>query len=261
MNTRIALLYTAWTGDDMEMLQRSIEQHLPHVDRVFIWYQDKSNTGELADNSKFIDLAYDLLNNCNVFTAYFTPLLGKSTKENERIKHNLMIQEAKKQGFTHFIMAACDHFYSKETFDYCKNWVKENDTDVILTKMITYYKNPEWALWPLESYYMPFIHKMYPGTEISATAKYPVLVDPSVKVNTFNNIIIPGEKHAILHHYSMIRPDIEKKFRNAASSIRWKPEQVETFISEYESAKLGDKITYFQGRELVDVKEVLKRIG
>lgn len=260
---KLALLYTVWTGDDMEMLQWSIEQHALHVDQVFICYQTTSNVGEVDDLAAQLRAVNFLMEFAikGVKLILKDPDLSLSTKENERIKHNLMIQEAKKHGFTHFIMAACDHFYDAKTFDYCKNWVKENGPDVILTKMITYYKSPEWALWPLESYYMPFIHKMHPNTEISATAKYPVLVDPSVKVNTFNNIIIPSEKEAILHHHSMIRPDIRKKFRNAASSIRWKPEQVETFISEYENAKLGDNITYFQGRELVDVKEVLKRIG
>jgi hypothetical protein len=60
----------------------------------------------------------------------------------------------------------------------------------------------------------------------------------------------------MMHHYSMIRQDIEGKFRNAAASIRWKPEQVERFIREYNNYDLSNNegISYFQGRriEVVD---------
>lgn len=249
---KLSILYTVWTGDDMEMLQRSIEQHEPFVDGITICFQEISNKGEYSNQN-----LPPIFGNNKLNYMPFHPNLDKSTKENERIKHDLMIQEAKKHGFTHFILSACDHFYSKETFDYCKNWVKENDPDVILTKMITYYKQENWCVFPLENYYMPFIHKMHPNTEISATAKYPRTVDPSVKVNTFAQWVVMDPSEAILHHYSMIRPDIQKKFRNAASSIRWSENQVKTFISEYENAKLGDKIVYFKGAELVDVSEVL----
>jgi hypothetical protein len=56
----------------------------------------------------------------------------------------------------------------------------------------------------------------------------------------------------LLHHYSMIRVNIADKFRNAAASIRWKPEQVTAFIDEFENAKLGNSISYFKGRILVE---------
>ena len=249
---KLAFLYTIWTGDDMEMLQRSIEQHLPHVDGVFLCFQNISNKGEYSNQH-----LPPIFGENKLHYLPFHPNLDVNTKENERIKHDLMIQEAKKQGFTHFIMGACDHFYSKETFYNAKKIHTELDPDVTFTKMITYYKQENWVLWPLENYYMPFIHKMYPNTGILANVRYPVLVDPSVKVSPFMHGYVMDEKEGILHHYSMIRTDIQKKFRNAASSIRWSENQVKTFISEYENAKIGDKITYFKGAELVDVSEVL----
>lgn len=35
---KLALLYTTWTGDDIEMLKKSIESHSPFVECVVIGY-------------------------------------------------------------------------------------------------------------------------------------------------------------------------------------------------------------------------------
>jgi hypothetical protein len=176
------------------------------------------------------------------------PNIKQSTKVNEMIKHDFMIQYAKKEGATHFILSACDHIYSKESFEYAKK-IK---ADVILTQMFTYYKEKTWRIDPPEGYYMPFIHKMYFGTSISSSIKYPERVDPAVKVNTGNDIHVAPIDQCVLHHYSMIRVDIENKFRNAASSIRWTQRQKDQFIREYRNAKPGDTITYFQGRKILE---------
>jgi len=268
---KTALLYTFWTGDDVEMLKRSIQHNGLFVDRIIVFYQKTSNTGNFNENPfQFLFKSsvikrenYSVMMENGIVVSFknFEPDLSLPTKENERIKHNLMIQTAKSQGFTHFIMAAADHFYNENTFENAKKLILESDPDVIFTKMITYYKREKWAIWPLESYCMPFIHKMHPDTEISKSVEYPVLVDPSVKVNTIGSFHIMEPKDGILHHYSMIRTDIEKKFRNAAASVRWSKEQVEGFIKEYKNAEIGDKLTYFKGAEIRKINEILTLIN
>ena len=204
-------------------------------------------------------MVFDLvLNVPNVFLGlHFIPNLYLNTKENERIKHNNMIQQlkqhAKTEVYTHFIMTACDHFYDLDQLNWAKNYHASHDVDLSLTMMRTYYKHDNWYLDPMEYYYMPFIHKLHPETEISKTVKYPVRVDPSVMVNTSKNYRIFTPDECLLHHYSMVRKDIERKLRNAAASIRWTPQQVETFINEYNNAKPGDQISYFQGRKIVEI--------
>lgn len=248
---KIALLYTAWTGDDMDMLKRSIKRHSLHVDKVFVCFQSTSNTfnQHILPIEELNDI-YDL----DVGLLTFDPHKPLTTKQNERLKHDIMIQHAKKEGFTHFIMCACDHFYTPEQFEFAKEYHKKYDVDVSFSMMQTYYKQENWYVSPMEYYYMPFIHKMHPETKISYAIKYPVLVDPSVKVNTCfsHRVFTPDE--LLLHHYSMVRKDIDKKFKNAASSIRWTKEQVKTFISEYQNAKPGDSISYFQGRKIIEIK-------
>jgi hypothetical protein len=257
---KLGILYTTWTGDDMQILKDSIEQHLPFVDGVLVFMDGASMSMEQIPFSEKHRIDYHL-SNSKIQQFNFLEndqKFGGNPKAIERNKHNQMIQEAKKQGFTHFILAAGDHFYSKETFEAGKE-VAES-VDVSFTKMVTYYRTADLAVWPLEDYYMPFIHKMYPETEISTSAKYTVIVDPSVKVNTCSSIVIFEAKQAVLHHYSMVRKNILRKFRNAASSIRWTKEQKETFINEYNNAQIGGKISYFQGRELKKASEVLELI-
>lgn len=250
---RIAILYTVWTGDDMEMLRRSIRQHYDYVDQIHIWWQDRSNRNEVSENTFFDSNV--ISEDSKIHYHYFTPDIYLSTKANERMKHDYMIQQAKKQGFTHFILCACDHFYEPAQFEWAKKYHQEKDVDVSFTMMRTYYKHKNWFLDPMEYYYMPFIHRMSANTEISKDIKYPVRVDPSVKVNNCVSWRVFTPEECLLHHYSMVRKDIKKKLRNAASSIRWTPNQVETFIREYENAKPGDSITYFQGRKIVEIQK------
>jgi hypothetical protein len=258
---KLAILYTTWTGDDMQMLKDSIEHHLPFVDGVLVFMDGASMSMEQMPFSEKHRIDYHL-SNSKVQQFNFLEndqKFGGNPKAIERNKHNQMIQEAKNQGFTHFILAAGDHFYSKETFEAGKEVA--NSVDVSFTKMVTYYRTADLAVWPLEDYYMPFIHKMHPDTEISKSVEYPVLVDPSVKVNTIGSFHLMEPKDGILHHYSMIRTDIEKKFRNAAASVRWSKEQVEGFIKEYKNAEIGDKLTYFKGAEIRKINEILTLIN
>jgi len=256
---KLAMLYTTWTGDDMAMLKDSIENHLPYVDGVLVFMDECSLNMEHWPFAEKHRIDFQLSNSkVQLFRISENEMQFGNTKECERFKHDKMIQEAKKQGFTHFILSAGDHFYNPEAFEIGKRHFSEFDTDVSLTKMITYYRDKQTAVWPLEDYYMPFIHKMHPNTEISRNTTYLFRVDPSVKVNTSYRIHLFDEFY--LHHYSMVRKNIKRKFRNAASSIRWTNDQIKTFISEFENAKIGDKITYYQGRELKNIDEVLQLI-
>jgi hypothetical protein len=254
---KLCILYTTWTGDDMDMLKSSMEFHAPFVEGIILGWQVMSNKGNIGRNNIPVTSA-----NVRIDYFCFSPNLSLNTKENERQKHNQMIQMAKKLGYTHFILSAGDHFYNHEQLQYARQWHLNNpQVDLSITKMITYYKSENWCLYPLESYGMPFIHKLKPETEISRTAEYPIVVDPSVKVNTSENIHVFNEKDVLMHHYSMIRKDIRKKFANAAASIRWTEKQIETFVSEYENAKLGDQISYFGGLTLVRKEQALRLIN
>ena len=245
----LTFCYTTFNG--LELLSRSLINILSSVDNIVICHQKVSNKGNEFDAPEFnAKILLRLAQIHKVHIIYFEPDLNKSTKQNERDKHNKMIAYARSIKSTHFIMGACDHFYEKEQIEFAKKYVIENDIDVSLTPMYTYYKNSGLRLHPIEDYYMPFICKITNETKIE-NGKYPYKVDPSVMVFPFKSIHLFDIKECVLHHYSMVRVDILNKFTNAAASIRWTPDEVLKFIDEFENAKLGDEIKYFQGRKLV----------
>jgi len=254
---KLGVLYSVWNG--LELLSGSINQIINDVDHIVICYQKVSNKGET--NPTIIDDIYEIINgfdSTKFIIIGFEPNLIVNTKQNETNKHNKMIDTARKSGCTHFLFAACDHYYDTAQFKRAKTFCEQNKYSHTFTEMITYYKHDTWALWPLEDYYAPFICELGPDTKIDMAAPYPLRNDPATKIKPIKKYMIFSMDNIIMHHYSMIRKDIENKFRNAAASIRWTPEQIEQFTKEYKYASLGDRIFYFQGRQLVLSETILK---
>ena len=102
---------------------------------------------------------------------------------------------------------------------------------------------------------MPFIMKITPETRIDRVPNYPVKTDPSVQINTYEKYSVFSPDTLVMHHYSMIRADIKDKFSNAAASIRWTRNDVDTFIHEYLNYSLENNpgIKYFGGRKIKEV--------
>jgi hypothetical protein len=236
---KLAVCYTIF---GTELLSKSIRNIIHLVDEVIICYQEVSNTG----NKKPFDWTHEY-NPKYHFVKYETDLkLG--TKENERRKHQLMINTATKLGCSHFILSATDHFYRKDEVIYAKK--KALSYDVTFTAMYTYFKHPTWQLNPKEDYFMPFICKL--PAKIINTTKYPLLVDPSVRVE-HKTWYLFNEDECMLHHFSMVRKDIRKKFENAASDRVRK--QIEHYTNEFEMYDIQENpgVSYFKGRKIKEV--------
>jgi hypothetical protein len=242
---RLAALYSVFNG--LELLEKSIEQINPFCDFIVICYQNTSNKGEF--NPK-VEQFVQRFNGKKFYLLPFEPEFSVNTKENERRKHQSMLDFAKVLGASHFMFSATDHFYLHSEFEKVMN--DASRYDVTFTKMFTYYKYPTWRLTPIEDYHMPFICKLYPNTDVIKSRHYPVKVDPSIQFSTCDNWKVYDQLEIMMHHYSMIRQDIEGKFRNAAASIRWKNEQVERFIREYNNYDVSknEGVSYFQGRTI-----------
>jgi hypothetical protein len=245
-------LYACFTVfDGLELLDKSIDHIMPFVDGVVICYQEISNRGNRSDQLSEHLKRY--VNYSEVIMVKYLANMTLNAKENERRKHQLMIDKAKEQGATHYIMMATDHFYDNQQLFQAKRALDGTDIDVTFSKMYTYYKKPEWQLDPPEDYFMPFICRLHPHTRIEKLSSYPVLVDPSVKVNTCAKWIVYEPNEVMLHHYSMVRKDrdsIRGKFENAASP--WHPNEIKLFVEEYDRYNLATNtgITYFKGRKI-----------
>lgn len=255
---RLAACYTLFNGT--ELLERSADQIKDHVDFIILGSQDISNAGNEMDEYDFeyIKKVHIKLNAEGLcYLTDYRPNLGVDRKENERRKLQRMLEFAKSRGATHWILLAADHFYTTQEFKRMKEKTEKMDIDVTLTKMYTYYKKPTWRLDGIEDYYMPFICKLNSDTKVVKENKYPFRVDPSVRVDadTFHAF---DQSDIMLHHYSMVRTDIEGKFRNAAAGQNWSPAKTEHFLREHREYSMDNNcgIDYFGGLKLKEVVDI-----
>lgn len=251
---KLAACYTVFDG--LELLYSSVLNIIPFVDMVVICYQNVSHTGNVNNDIAFTLDAY--VNQPDVHLVRYQTDLQLTAKENERRKHNLMISKAREQGASHAIMMATDHFYTGEQVFNAKRIVEEKGYDSTFTGMYTYYKKPTWQLTPIETYYMPFIFKLYPETKIEKVRMFPVFVDPSVQMTTYGKWYMFQESECMLHHYSMVRKDVLGKFQNAASP--WTKEQMHDFTDEFNRYTLEENpgISYFKGRKVKVVDDYFR---
>lgn len=253
---KLGAIYTVFNG--IELLKGSIEQIYKHVDEIIIVFQETSNRGnhdgQVYEKLKRLELDF------KIHLVPFSPNMSINTKMNELNKHNVGLLAARKLGCTHFFLSATDHYYLPDEF--CKAKVKAENYDITLTSMFTYYKKPTWQLVPIEDYYMPFICKIHPTTKYTyGQWSLPYRVDPSVRINTFAKHYLFSREEIMMHHYSMIRVDIENKFSNAAAGVRW-GEKAKVFLSEYQNYSLekNEGIQYFGGRKVQVVDNYFKMV-
>lgn len=247
MLMKLGIFFTIYNGT--ELLKGAIRNIEPYVDVILLHYQTTSNRGHKSN--EFHEWCHNnesVLKNKKVHILKYKPRNDwQQTKKNERIKHNQAIDFLRKEGCSHFIMSACDHYYNPHEFKAAKEELIAIPNDITYTKMYTYYKDPSWQLTPMEDYYMPFICKLTPETKICS--RFPVRVDPSCGIWPYKTYKGYDEKQLILHHYSMIRQDIRNKFKNAAASINW---NADAFVNEYENydIRVNPGVKYFQGRKI-----------
>lgn len=247
---KLAACYTVFDG--MELLAKAIDTIRPHVDVVIICYQTVSNTGRhMAPDD--VDILKSMVGE-NTILSYNTDM-RVNAKVNERRKHTMMIDYARKVGATHFLLSATDHFYDPVEFEFGKRLVDSMDYDATFTGMYTYFRHPTWQITPVENYFMPFICKLYPSTTIERVRNFPLRVDPSVQMNTWKNWYLFKPFEIMMHHFSLVRWDIRGKFTNAASP--WTKEQIDTFTKDWNEYDLqaNPGIAYFQGRKVKVVQD------
>lgn len=246
---KLAMCYTVFNGE--ELLVKSVMNHIDLVDEIIICFQQVSN--KRNSNPGLLAVLAQLSANKKINFVEFRPNFNVGYKENERIKHNLMVESARNSGATHFILSACDHFYKSDEFLEAKKTAETGNFDATFTPIFTYYKHFTWQITPIESYYMPFICKLYENTRIERVNVFPVLVDPSVQMNTCKISYLFIEDEIMLHHYSMCRNDIKSKFDDAILNPK-SVNNIPNYIAEYENATLESKISYFGNRSLKEVK-------
>lgn len=236
---KISAIYNTFDGD--ELLPYSIKQIREHVDEVIVVYQNQSNYGEIYHPEIPSQLCDHVI--------HFTPDLKKSGTENETRKRNIGIAKAKELGCTHFILMDNDELYESGEFKYYRDLIYYNDCDSSACRLYTYYKYPTIQITPLEDYFVPFICKLKEDARVGHFNSYPVKADPTRQSNHHSNfykINIP-----LMHHYSWVRTDIERKIRNSSARNAFKNK--EQIIKDFNDFESTGKLALYNGHSWIEV--------
>lgn len=237
----LAAIYNVWDGD--ELLQGSIDQIRAHVDYIIVVWQETSNLGEHYKPSLEIS-------GVDYFHKY-KPLITNPPAFNETQKRRIGLEMARRSGATHFISLDCDEYYIPEEFSAAKEQVMSGGYDSSACQLYTYYKYPTHQLNPPETYYVPFIHKIHPETRMGLF-NYPVFADPTRRVNTSKKFLKLG---FLMHHFSFVRKDIGRKFRNSSSRAAYS--DWEKHVKTFERYEQNGQKVHLVG----DILEVPNRFG
>lgn len=210
---KVVAIICLW--DDWDLAYIQIDHLIKHrlVDDIFVVYSEYSNSGEF---SPFIFKDFD------VEFIPWEPDLGLTPMVNETNKRNYALEKAIDYGFTHFIVTDADEYYHPEHFHMGKEILKEiPELNGIVVPSQVYFKNPKLTI-GLDTTLVPFIHKITPELKHSFNRNYPyawqegkIRIDPTRSMNINDGVIFKPE--IVMHHYSWVRLDYEKKIRNSTA--------------------------------------------
>jgi len=234
---KLVAIYNVWS--DWDWLDISVEKFAPLVDGFVIVASEKSNWGELSPiPSRWKDKV-------DIREPFFNHPLNCETD-----KRNFGLQIAKQRGFSHFLTLDCDELYEPEAFLKAKErFHVEPDLQGLVCRTQVYFKSPTLTL-GFDHTLVPFIHRLNPLIKHEFNKRYPYAwdnghlhIDPSRSLNINSGVKMD---EAVMHHYSWVRSDYEKKIRN--STARNNILKDKTLLSNLLHAKEGDYIEFYRTR-------------
>ena len=244
--------------DGSELLEFSIRSIRDCASYVCVIYQDVSNFG----NQSKVDLKHllDDLKSKGLIDEYVKhePIIGRG-HQNEITKRQKGLDLCRKNGCSHHMTMDCDEFYKKEELLNTMSIIESDGYDTTACQMQTYYKTPEWALDPPETYYVPLIYKI-DERRFEMSKQWPVTADPTRKMlpkkfMAFTRNIIE------MHHFSYVRSDIRSKLINSSASVNFKHRIEE--IASYHDNWTSIKMAMLAGKEerLYDIRRTTNYFG
>jgi len=152
---------------------------------------------------------------------------------NEMMKRELGRLKCMESGCTHFISSDADEYYLKEQLKYAKKMVMEKDLDATACSMRIFFKSPIYELRPLdEMNAVPFIYKLSPDRSFRLATLYPVLLDPTRRLEDAKNFYLFTRNEAEMYHMSFVRKDMKMKMTNVSNRANYYG--VDKFLSDFE---------------------------
>jgi hypothetical protein len=228
MVMKLSAIFNVYDGE--ELLEGSIRQILPYVDEVIAVVQTISNWGEryyggANEVDRLVNKGY--INKVIEFEPQITNERLNGCY-NETKKRSLGLEYARQKGHSHFLFMDCDEYYDSEQFEQAKNYIAEKDLHATCCHIQAYEKYPTLAKIETEGYYVPFIHKIQTTNKIGFQ-KYPYYCDPTRTTDHSYSHLFKKEE-VLMHHFTTIRTDIERKYRNSSAKINF---QISEMLHSY----------------------------
>ena len=134
-----------------------------------------------------------------------------------------------------------DEYWMENELQYAKNEIIKHGYDATIVKNIRYYKYPTVQTTYDFNDYAPCIYSIEQNLS-NAPMKY--AVDPSRKIRA-KKLHVFKINEVVMHHYWMIRKNLDKKFRNKSSQGNFSKNLDET-IKFYQKYNEGDDITFWR---------------
>ena len=215
-NKKIGVSYNVFDGE--ELLPGSIECIGDIVDFVTVVYQEKSNIGNEhdIDIKRYLE---ELVEDGLIDTLIrYEPDITISTHANEILKRNIGLTEVRDNGCHYHINMDTDEYYKTDEFEKMCEVVINGGYNSSAYQMCSYFKDQFFQLSPKETYYVNGLHKIEPDTKFLLNHPFPVLVDPTRRVNTFENCKIFMREDIEMHHMSHVRRNYHSKLVNSSAS-------------------------------------------
>lgn len=237
---KLCAIFNVWDGE--EIFKYSFENIRPLVDDVIIVWSRLSNSCQSIggfDPTKY-----------KAIYVNHEPNIGRTKHDNERDKRNAGLREAKRQGFTHFIMMDIDEFYDHDEFISDKERIKKDNLNGLVCQVKLYFKRPDLTLGLDPSTRVPHIQKIVPSLHFAMNKRYPFAyddkggcrIDPTRQTNIKNGV---EWSKSTMHHYSHVRDDIRIKIENSSANL-----SRSSLLDDWLNAKEGYFVKMYN-RELV----------
>lgn len=211
---KLGVTYNLWDGE--ELLEQSIDCIRDNVDYISVIYQEISNFGE-RNSVEVRDLLLDLKKSGKIDDVFlYTPMLNTNPHVNEHRKRTLGYESCKNNKCDVFMFMDSDEFYLKDEFIKAKERFKEENKDISCCKLYTYYKTNEYILDPIEEYLVGLFYRIKENQQIPLGGNFPYYIDPCRRITGDTWFDYPQDE-IMMHHYSYVRKDIRKKFRNSSA--------------------------------------------
>jgi hypothetical protein len=206
-NMKLCAIYNVW--DDWDWLKISTDRIAPLVDGIIVVASEKSNHGEHSP------IPEEWRDKVAIREPQFHVPMHSETD-----KRNYGLSLARKSGYTHFIAMDADEVYDPLEFTKDKDRFKDPSLMGLVCRTQVYFKSPTLTI-GLDTTLVPHIHKITPTIRHEFNKNYPYAWDgKSIRIDPTRSLSINSGvdlSDSVMHHYSYVRKDYEKKIRNSTA--------------------------------------------